>query len=620
MNDILLQRLSNCIRVLVADAVEKAKSGHPGMPMGMADVMTVLAFELLRFNPLYPRHPDRDRLVLSAGHGSMLLYAFYYLAGYKDFTINDIKNFRQFDSKTPGHPEYGSYEAIETTTGPLGQGLGVAVGMAIAAKKRNLNHKIYCIVGDGCLMEGMGYEALSLAGHLGLDNLIILFDSNEITIDGPTSLTISENHILKFNALGIDAENIDGHNFLEIRGALKRANDSSKPYIVICKTIIGMGAPNKCGSEQSHGAPLGIFEVKTFKEGINWPQESFFIPEEYLALWRNIKRLPYEKNNLPSLNSLVDADCEVYKLAQSTRSSSGVILEHLMLSNRNILAGSADLSLSNNIKNNGHKAFAKGVYDANFIHYGTREAVMGAIMNGLSHEGLVPVGGTFLVFSDYMRTSIRLACLMKLKVIYVFTHDSIGVGEDGPTHQPIEHLASLRSIPGITVCRPADFVETLQCWNFAMSNDGPTALILTRQNVSQITNGKADINLGAYILSDHSNPDVTIFTSGSEVEIALKTKDFIGDKLNIRIVSIPSFEIFFKQDREYISSLLDGDDLKVGIEAASSFGWHKIIGRNGVFCGIDVFGKSAPSSELYKYYGLEPEKIAAKIYLAISHD
>lgn len=618
MDDILLRRLSNCIRVLTVDAVENAKSGHPGMPMGMADVMTVLAFEFLKFNPSFPKHVKRDRLVLSAGHGSMLLYAFYYLAGYRNFTLEDIKSFRQLDSKTPGHPEYGSYEAIETSTGPLGQGLGVAVGMAIAAKKREANYKIYSIVGDGCLMEGLGYEALSIAGHLSLNNLIILFDSNKITIDGPTSLAISENHIAKFLALGFEVENIDGHNFQEIRFALNRANKSKKPFVIICNTMIAMGSPNKSGSEKSHGSPLGAAEVELFKDAINWSKEAFYIPEDLLAEWRNIERLESDNGALPTNQIQKSTNYNIPDIAQSTRVSSGIILQSFMSCNSSIIAGSADLSFSNNVKHDQCKSLVKGMYDANFIHYGTREAVMSAVMNGLAHEGYISVGGTFLVFSDYMRNGIRLACLMQLKVIYVFTHDSIGVGEDGPTHQPIEHLASLRAIPGITVCRPADFTETLQSWDIAFANNGPTALILTRQNVSQITKGKANVSLGAYILSDHLNPNVTIFASGSEVEIAMKVKNLLDNKLNVRVISIPSFEIFFKQNEDYIASLLDGDDLKVGIEAASSFGWAKIIGRNGLFYGIDKFGKSAPASKLYEYYELVPEKVANKIYSRLS--
>lgn len=625
----LLRDLSNCIKVLAADSVEKAASGHPGLPMGFSDVMTLLAFEFLKFDPANPRHPNRDRLILSAGHGSMLLYAFYYLAGYKDFTLDDIKNFRQLHSKTPGHPEYGIYDGVETSTGPLGQGFANSLGMAIAAKKSGAEHKIYCIVGDGCLMEGISYEAASLAGHLGLDNLIVLFDDNQITIDGSTSLAVSEDHIAKFQALGWETQSINGHDFDEIRDALNKTQKARKPYFIACRTIIGNGAPNKAGSEAAHGSPLGASEVMGLKEALGWNSEAFFVPKELLKLWRNCysqanyhsradanpdSRAP-RADHLMNTRLLVDDNLagfsNIVKLddsSESTRASSGKILAKLLEHNPRIIAGSADLSMSNNLKSSSCKVISQNNYDGNFLHYGVREAAMGAIMNGLALEGYIPVGGTFLVFSDYMRPAIRLSAIMGLKVIYIMTHDSIGVGEDGPTHQPIEHLASLRAMPGIIVMRPADFAETADCWRVALERNGPSMLVLTRQAVPQLQNH--DASLGAYILRDVASPSATIFASGSEVGIAMKVAEMLP---NIRVISIPSFELFFEQSAEYIESLLGGDELKVGLEAACSFGWERIIGRNGLFCGIDSFGASAPAKDLYEFYELTPEAVAAKI-------
>ena len=617
----ILRKLSNCIRVIVADAIEKASSGHPGMPLGMADVITLLAFEFLKFDPRSPRLPNRDRIVLSAGHGSMLLYAFYYLTGFKNFTLDDIKAFRQLHSKTPGHPEYGVYEAIETTTGPLGQGVGNAVGMAIAAKKSNLDHKIYCIAGDGCLMEGIGYEAASVAGHLRLNNLIVLFDNNKITIDGSTDLSVSEDHLLKFRALGFAVEEVDGHNFEEIRNALSRAQTSDVPYFISCKTIIGFGAPTKSNSSDAHGAPLGAKEVSGLKASIGMPDTPFYIPEDLLEYWRNIDTRVPNAATMQHMQSncdiLKDATLETPHSPEATRVSSGKILSYLMQNIPNIIAGSADLSLSNNVKPKDIVLINKDNYDGRYIHYGAREAAMSAIMNGLAVSGYIPVSGTFLVFSDYMRAGIRLSAISQLKVVYVMTHDSIGVGEDGPTHQPVEHLASLRAMPGLLVLRPADFAETLQCWDIAIQRCGPSVLALTRQNVPQIIQNPM-VNLGAYIISDTETVDVTIFASGSEVSLALNTKEILRDKIGIRVVSVPSFELFFEQDQEYINSLLNGADLKVAIEAASSFGWHKIIGKDGVFCGIDSFGISAPAADVYNFFGLNADAIASRIIDALN--
>lgn len=623
-NKPLLYKLSNSIRILAADAVEKASSGHPGMPLGFADVMTVLAFNFLHFNPANPKWGGRDRLILSAGHGSMLLYAFYYLAGYKDFTLDDIKNFRQLKAKTAGHPEYGIYEAIETTTGPLGQGFASSVGMAIAAKKDSNNHKIYTIVGDGCLMEGISYEAASLAGHLSLNNLIVLFDDNKITIDGATSLAVSENHLKKFEALGWEVEEIDGHNLEQINEALIRAQNVTKPYFIACRTVIGHGANKKSASEASHGAPLGADEIKYLKQKLDWSDEPFFIPDNLLNLWREIPgtRAKDIKDNKVTTEYCDDFSA-LYNNAPSapeaTRVSSGKILAHLLSHNNKIIAGSADLSSSNNIKSSNCKPITKDDFDGNFIHYGIREHAMGAIMNGLALEGFIPAGGTFLVFSDYMRPSIRLSAIMGLKVIYIMTHDSIGVGEDGPTHQPIEHLASLRAIPNLTVFRPADYIETAECWEIALKLNSPSLIALSRQNLPQIRkdheNNKS--SLGAYVIEGVIDPEVTIFASGSEAHLALDTAKLLPDH-QVRVISIPSVDLFFKQDKEYIKSLLDGDDLKVAIEAGCSVGWHKIIGRDGLFFGIDEFGHSAPASKLFELFGLKADIIATKIKQKLS--
>jgi transketolase len=687
-------KLSNCIRVLAADAVEKAHSGHPGMVLGMADVMTSLVFNFLRFNPNDPKWFNRDRLILSAGHGSMLLYAFYYLTGYKDFDLDDIKHFRQLHSKTPGHPEYHAYQAIETSTGPLGQGFGNAVGMAIAEKKyqqklgRDIcDYKIYCIVGDGCLMEGISYEVASLAGHLKLNNLIVLFDDNKISIDGKTSLTISEDHLTKFTALGWNVDSIDGHDFEAIEKSLEKAQNSDKPHFIACNTLIGKGCANKAGSELSHGSPLGTEEIKLLKQNLGVQDGEFCIPEELLQIWRKAwvryKELyddwhkTYEnltnehkgyieppiinnslfnginytnsqiKLNINNLNGERAQRADVCEHEssmknayapvsfgirycaikdQATRTSSGLVIEELLKVTDKIICGSADLSISNNIKNTLSSAITAKDFNGNFIHYGTREHGMAAIMNGLALSGFLPIGGTFFVFSDYMKPSIRLAAIMNIHVIYVMTHDSIGVGEDGPTHQPIEHLAGMRAMPNLLVLRPADCIETIECWNIALTNKtGPSMLILTRQNVTQIRKTLLGQNLcakGAYIVSSNGDyeealggsVDVALYATGSELSLAQNTRNILN-KLGVstRVVSIPSFELFFQQSETYIKTILTGARIKVAIEAASNFGWHRIIGENGMFFGIDRFGLSAPSTVLFEHFGLNVENIVSQI-------
>jgi len=626
-NPNLLKQLSNCIRILSADAIEKAGSGHPGMPLGMADVMTVLAFEFLRFDPNNPKLPNRDRLVLSAGHGSMLLYAFYYLAGYKDFTLDDIKNFRQLNSKTPGHPEYGVYPAIETTTGPLGQGLANAVGMAIAAKKSNQSHKIYAIVGDGCLMEGIAYEAISLAGHLKLDNLIIVFDDNKITIDGDTSLTISENHLEKFHAFGWNTFVAEGHDFGSIRTAFQTAGFSGRPSFIACKTTIGYGAPTKSGLALAHGSPLGKDEIVGLRTVLEWHNfEEFLIPENLLNIWRNawtIKINSIIQDESKHKDFLYDIDCKtLYEMHKSkapepTRVSSGRVVSYLMHLSNKVVVGSGDLSASNNLMSPTARIITHSDFEGNFLHYGPREHVMAAIMNGLALEGFKAIGGTFLTFSDYMRPAIRLACIMKLPIVYVFTHDSIGLGEDGPTHQPVEHLASLRAMPNLLVMRPADYVETVETWQIAWGRfDGPTAIALSRQNNPAIRSTD-DVNLsmqGAYPIIDDYDPQITIFASGSELGIAMQVGNLLkGNGIGVRVVSVVCIELFAEQEEAYQDDLLYGTELNVVIEAGVRIGWEKFLGKNGLFFGVEEYGYSAPASELYQYFGLVPEAIVKKV-------
>jgi len=623
--DILLKKLSNCIRILSADAIEKAESGHPGLPLGMADVMTVLAFEFLKFRPDEPRWDERDRLILSAGHGSMLLYSFYYLAGYKDFTLEDIQNFRQLHSKAPGHPEFGAYPAIETTTGPLGQGIANAVGMAIAAKKAGKNHKIYVIVGDGCLMEGIAYEALSLAGHLRLDNLIVIFDDNLITIDGPTSLTISENQLEKVRALEWNSFEADGHNFESIRNSLQTAKFSGRPSFISFRTTIGYGAPQKQGSSACHGAPLGPEELRDMRTKLGWEEpEMFKIPDELLEKWREAwrangahstqeQKARYRHSIEPKALYQMYPDL----VPEATRVSSGRVISYLMNLSNEAIFGSADLSGSNNIISSNARIIKEGSFEGNYVHYGPREHAMTAIMNGIALEGMKAVGGTFLVLSDYMRPSIRLAALMKLPVIYVFTHDSIGLGEDGPTHQPVEHLASLRAIPNLFVIRPADYVETVEAWQVAWDRfNGPTALALSRQATKQIRKSD-DVNqvmLGAYIIEDEYDAKLTIFASGSELGLAKEVAAILEkEQIPARIVSMACMELFEKQDDNYKEDILYKTDLNIAIEAGIRQGWEKYLGKEGMFFGVEEFGESAPCKELYNHFGLTAEKIAEKV-------
>lgn len=642
------QDLSNCIRVLVVDAISKANSGHPGMPLGMADVMTVLVFEFLKFNPNDVKWFNRDRLVLSAGHGSMLLYAFFYLAGYKDFHIEDLKNFRQLGSKTAGHPEHCLYDAIETTTGPLGQGLGNAVGMAIAQKKYNqylnktLDYKIYTIVGDGCLMEGISYEAASLAGHLMLNNLVVLFDDNKISIDGNTNLAISEDQKGKFISLGWNVETADGHDFQSIYDVLDRVQNSDKPSIIFFQTTIGKYC-SKEGSEEVHGTPLNNDEIILLKHKLNMPKDSFVIPNKLLNIWQkswehnkdNYKKwnLEYTNlsneqksyiNNTPNINSSIFDNITLSLSEEATRVSFGKVMQELIKYSNKVICGSADLSFSNNIKNDCSIVINKNDFSGNFIHYGIREHAMASIMNGLALSGFLPIGSTFLVFADYMRPAIRLSAIMRQHVIYIMTHDSIGVGEDGATHQPVEQLASIRAIPNLYLMRPADLHETIINFKFAISNPNrPYVIALTRQKVKPVAIDidSASIMCGGYILKRYNNDindnyiDINIIATGSEVFIALEVARVLADedKLKIHVVSMPCMELFFNHDREYINKVLCKSRLNVGIEAACSFGWEKIIGRKGLFFGVNEFGLSAPSNSIYKHFGLEVSNIVSII-------
>jgi transketolase len=642
------QKLANAIRFLSIDMVEKAKSGHPGMPMGMADVATILFKDFIKFNPKDPNWLDRDRFILSAGHGSALLYSVLHLTGYQDMTMEELKNFRQLHSKTAGHPEFGLAGGIETTTGPLGQGLANAVGMALAERILNtrfgdklVNHKTYTICGDGCLMEGISQEAISFAGHLNLKNLIVLFDDNEITIDGPTSLSTSENHIKRFQAVGWATKSIDGHNPEQITQALKWAQKSKKPVFIACKTTIGYGSPSKAGSHNAHGSPLGSDETIKTRTNLNWEHEAFKVPDDVLNEWRsfaNRNEKSYKKwqrlfkKEGKALAEFLDTNinlrdvviAEKQKLAanpitEASRASSGRAIKALFPHVKNLLGGSADLTGSNLTKTDMHSAIVPNNYSGNYVYYGIREHGMAAMMNGMSLHGLIPYGGTFLSFTDYARPAIRLSALMKRQVIYVMTHDSIGLGEDGPTHQPVEHLASLRAIPNLYVFRPADVVETFECWEIALGmKSAPAILSLSRQNLPQVRIQHHDENLsakGAYILKEAENDlRTTIFATGSEVKIALDTAVILEkERIGCRVVSVPCMDLFFEQDMEYQMSFTCNNSLKVAIEAGISQGWGRFIGAHGLFIGMDTFGESAPASALYKHFGIVDTDIAAKI-------
>ena len=630
--------LANAIRFLSVDAVQKANSGHPGMPMGMADVCTVLFRDFLKFNPINPNWVNRDRFVLSAGHGSMILYSLLYLSGYKSISLDDIKNFRQLNSICAGHPEFEPSSGIETTTGPLGQGIGNAVGFALAEEilkakygKKVFNHKTYVLAGDGCLMEGISHEALSLAGHLKLKNLIMLFDNNSISIDGPTSLTVSDKYKKRFESYNWGYIEINGHKEKEIFKALKKVQKANRPTVISCKTKIGFGSPNKSGKSSAHGSPMGEDEIKLIRKKLKWSHDPFVIPDNILNTWREIgkkglneerkwKKNSYKKENFENkINSIIqNAKNTVIKESKNlaTRKSSENILKELTKNLPNLIGGSADLTGSNNTKTESQKIISPGKFKGNYIHYGVREHAMASIMNGLAlHSNLIPYGGTFLVFSDYCKPSIRLSALMKQRIIYVMSHDSIGLGEDGPTHQPIEHLSSLRSIPNLNVFRPCDSTETIECWELALTcKDKPSVISLTRQNLNQLRTvfeSKNLSSLGAYeIFRSNENIKLTLMASGSEVDIAASAaKKLVEKKIYAKVISVPSMELFDDQPEDYKLRILGETELKISIEASQPMSWKKYVGKNGTTLGIEDFGKSAPYKDVYKHFKLTDDDI-----------
>ena len=635
--------LANAIRFLSIDAVQKANSGHPGMPMGMADVCAVLFKNFLKFDPSNPEWINRDRFVLSAGHGSMLLYSLLYLTGYKSISLEDIKKFRQLDSICAGHPEYEKGTGIETTTGPLGQGVANAVGFAISEEilkskkgKDVYDHKTYVIAGDGCLMEGISHEALSLAGHLKLKNLIMFFDNNSISIDGPTSLAVSDNYKKRFEAYGWDYIDINGHNEKQIFKAIKKCQNAKKPTVISCKTVIGFGSPNKSGKSSAHGSPLGDEEINLVRKKLKWKHGPFEIPQEILNEWRAIgakgakerKRWQQKANN--KINKLSNSDSKLFDKIFSTakaaaikdakptatRKSSEDILTLLTAEIPELIGGSADLAGSNNTKTKSQKIIKPGDFSGSYIHYGVREHAMCAIMNGIAlHDNLIPYGGTFLIFSDYCKPSIRLSALMKQRVVYVMTHDSIGLGEDGPTHQPIEQLAGLRAIPNLNVFRPADTTETIECWELALQQKKtPSILSLTRQNLIPARKEFSKQNKCAYgayeILRTNSKIDLTIIATGSEVELAVEaSQELAKENIHCKVISMPCQELFDGQSDSYKNSILHETVAKISIEAASTMGWKKYTGNQGRELGIDTFGKSAPYKKIYEHFKLTSNNI-----------
>lgn len=642
----VLQKMANTIRFLAADAINKSNSGHPGMPLGMADVATVLFGEYIKLNPEAPKWFDRDRFVLSAGHGSMLLYSLLYLTGYKDITLDDIKDFRQFGSKTAGHPEYGHLEGIDMTTGPLGQGISSAVGMALAERMINAkygdklcNHYTYVIAGDGCLMEGISEEAASLAGHLKLNKLIVFWDNNNITIDGTVDKASSTNQLMRFEAMGWNTISINGHDYQEIRQAIEQAQKSDKPTLIACRTTIGFGAPNKAGTSKCHGSPLGEEETALMRQKLNWSYGPFEVPEDSLQMWRQTQNRNKEEynqwvqdaqaagtefhdfiaNKLPkgwndALNA-VKQQAIAEKTKVATRKASEMCLKAIVPHVPEIVGGSADLAASNLTFVEGLKTVTANDYHGNNIMYGIREHAMGAIMNGMAlHGGAIPYGGTFFVFSDYMRPSMRLAALMGIRVVYVLTHDSIGVGEDGPTHQPIEHLASYRAMPNILTFRPCDVVETAEAWELALEEEHrPSILALSRQGLPLLRQS-AEENLtakGAYIISPaQKERQATIIATGSEVSIAVEAqKKLLEQNIDVAVVSMPCMELFEEQSMLYQMDVL-GNKPVISMEAAATFGWNRFAQRT---IGIDTFGASGPANELYEHFGLTSDNLVEEV-------
>ena len=639
------KQMANAIRFLSAEMIEKAKSGHPGMPLGIADVATVLFAKYLKINPQNPRWFDRDRFVLSAGHASSLLYSLFYLLGYKDIELDDLRNFRQLGAKTAGHPEYGHLEGIDMTTGPLGQGISSAVGMALAEKiiaakygSDVCNHYTYVIMGDGCLMEGISEEAIALAGHWKLNKLIAFWDNNNVTIDGNVSLASSTDQIARFKANGWNTIAVDGHDCCQIERAIKKAQKSDKPTMIACKTTIGFGAPNKCNSPKCHGAPLGADELALMREKLGWTAEPFAVPDAILQMWRTAgKRCAgldkeWEKRAKAKGKEFMDAiagklpkgwDKELNKLKEqavkeqitvASRKASQMCLETIMPHLPQLIGGSADLAGPNMVLTKTSKNITAKDFSGNNIEYGVREHAMGAIMNGMAlHGGIIPFGGTFFVFSDYLRPSMRLAALMGLHTIYVMTHDSIGVGEDGPTHQPIEHLASFRAMPNMLTFRPCDVVETAEAWALAIEQERtPSILALSRQNLPLLRQD-AKINMsarGGYIIAgDDKKRQATLIATGSEVGLAIEARNKLKqDGIEVAVVSMPCTELFDAQDISYQEQIL-GTKPRIAVEAASKFGWEKYVGLNGDIIGMDGFGASAPAAELYKYFGITVDEV-----------
>ncbi len=641
-----LQSMANAIRFLSADAIEKSKSGHPGMPLGMADVATVLFSKFIKLDAANPRWFDRDRFVLSAGHGSMLLYSLLYLTGYEDICLDDLKNFRQLGAKTAGHPEYGHLAGIDMTTGPLGQGITSAVGMALAERiiaakygEDVCSHYTYVIAGDGCLMEGISEEAISTAAHLGLNKLIVFWDNNNITIDGSVSAANSTDQIKRFQAVGWNTIEIDGHNYDQIEQAVAAAQKSDKPTLVACKTQIGYGAPTKCGTSKCHGSPLGAEELAAMRQNLNWNYEPFEVPADVLEAWRAAGSrshdafLAWEKRARAKGREFLDViadklpagwDKELNELKRqavkektkvATRKASQMCLETIVPHIPEIVGGSADLAASNLTFTSASKTVTKDDYNGNNVMYGIREHAMAAIMNGMAlHGGIIPFGGTFFVFSDYMRPAMRLAALMGIRVIYVLTHDSIGVGEDGPTHQPIEHLASYRCMPNILTFRPCDVVETAEAWQIALeTEDKPSLLALTRQGLPLLRTS-AEVNLsakGGYVIAgEDKKRQATIIATGSEVSLAVEAMNKLAEEgIKVAVVSMPCTELFDAQPIDYQEQVL-GKAPRIAVEAASKFGWEKYVGLEGDIIGMDGFGASGPAEELYKYFGITVEEVA----------
>ncbi|MBJ6128169.1 transketolase [Microvirga sp. BT325] len=647
--------LANAVRVLAMDAVETAKSGHPGLPMGAADIATVLFTKFLKYDAADPTWPDRDRFILSAGHGSMLLYSLLHLTGVKGMTVDELKNFRKLDSKTPGHPENFMTPGVETTTGPLGQGIATAVGFALAERMLNaeygndlVDHHTYVLASDGDLMEGISQEAIALAGHLKLNRMIVLWDDNEISIDGPLSLSDSVDQVKRFQACGWNAVRVDGHDPKAIQRAISKAQKSDRPTLIACKTVIGYGAPKKAGTSKAHGEPLGAEELAGAKTALGWSHAPFEIPDNIRDAWakagkkgrrlrkawaERLKALPQEKRaeferrvKGERPKALADA---VAKLKDrlvaepqnvATRKASEIALEVITEAVPELVLGSADLTPSNNTKTKNLNAISPGNYAGRYIHYGIREHGMAAAINGIAlHGGYVPAGATFLVFTDYARPAMRIAALAGIPAVYVMTHDSIGLGEDGPTHQPVEHLAALRAMPKMRVFRPADAIETAECWQMALERtDGPSTLALTRQNLPQVRKVGGAENLsatGAYELSPaNGKARATLFASGSEVEIALAAQKLLDEQsFAVRVVSVPSLDLFLAQPEKVRAQIIGDAPIKVAVEAAVRFGWDSVIGPDGIFVGMHGFGASAPYKDLYKHFGITAEAIAEKV-------